>query len=79
MTFLNLFKPADPEPAPKPLYYAGDPVTIWGEHVATWKRDVYSGEDALQSTLDFHGKWGKTETDRNVTMSLIVAYACTQY
>ena len=73
MTFLNLFRPANPEPTLKPLYHAGDPVMIWGEHVATWKRDVYNGEEALQSMFDFHGKWGKTDGDRCATMILIIS------
>jgi hypothetical protein len=64
-----------PEPPERqPMYSKGEHVIIWGEHVATWTRDVYVGDEANQSALDFHGKWGKTDTDRNVTMSLVVAY-----
>jgi hypothetical protein len=64
-----------PEPPERqPMYHKGEHVIIWGEHVATWARDVYAGDYASQAALDFHGKWGKTQTDRNVTMSLVVAY-----
>jgi hypothetical protein len=64
-----------PEPPERlPMYRNGEHVIIWGEHVATWARDVYVGDYASQSALDFHGKWGKSQTDRNVTMSLVVAY-----
>jgi hypothetical protein len=76
MTLKGLFKcGAKPKLAGRrPTYRKGEAVIIWGEHVATWTRDVYVGDYASQSALDFHGKWGKTQTDRNVTMSLVVAY-----
>jgi hypothetical protein len=78
MTLKGLFKcGAKPKSEPierQPMYHKGEHVIIWGEHVATWARDVYVGDYASQSALDFHGKWGKTDTDRNVTMSLILAY-----
>jgi hypothetical protein len=61
-------------PERQPMYRKGEHVIIWGEHVATWARDVYMGDEATQSHLDFHGKYGKTSADRNVTMWLVIAY-----
>jgi hypothetical protein len=64
-----------PEPPERqPMYHKGEHVIIWGEHVATWARDVYVGDESSHSHLDFIGKYGKTSTDRNVTMWLVIAY-----
>jgi hypothetical protein len=75
MKFLSRLKPIRLEAVlPKPMYFKGQHMIIWGEHVATWAKDCYQGDKASQSHLDFHGKWGKSQTDRNVTMSLVIAY-----
>ena len=57
-----------------PLYRKGEHIVIWGEHVATWACDCYAFEVVCPSMIDFHGKWGETSTDRNVTMIMIKAY-----
>ena len=64
-----MFFKAKQEPkAPEPFFRKGEKITIFGEHAATVKRDLYQGEKYSALMFDFHGKYALDEV---LTVNLI--------